>query len=655
MGSPAPARTRVPVRPQADHGGRNVTAGPQIRGFGTICCLGHYRDVAADLVAAVLESRLYDRSESLEFAVLGAPEDQAVIAELVRPFEKIRISYRSTDTGEYEFPALALLQDACRSWSGNVYYLHTKGVSHSRVQQHVQYWRQLMLDQVVRNHAECTRLLLDHDAVGTNWRGNHYSGNFWWARSDHVRRLPDIRVLRSAPRWITFDPTLNVRLQCEFWLGMTRGRFANVGVTGLDLYHTIRWTTHADDVINYLLASFGGDRYTELVMDGQSPYLGAVNAPVKRSVPFGLHAPRAAAVHDADVVFVDSSHDEDDCLQVLEACLAEARDSAAIVVHDSNPPTEWHQRPGTEYTPGSEWNGTVWKAVLRFRRSHPDIWVRTVDTDWGCTVILPGLRASRPVEAFFPNGPADPSALSGLGWHWFEHNRERALGLVSVSRFRRDLYMTPFRLGHRPITGRAEVLNCLISMLGLERYLELGVAGGENFDTVIAAVRQGVDPQAPATFRMTSDQFFASGRGCHEYDLIFIDALHEEDQCLRDIENSLARLSGYGCIVVHDANPPTEWHQRPVSQYRPGEEWNGTVWKAVVRFRRAHPDVAVVTLDVDWGCTVIRCGPAPQPMPALTPLLTWDVLEQHRDVLLNLRPATWAELRKLDDDSRSGH
>jgi Methyltransferase domain len=180
------------------------------------------------------------------------------------------------------------------------------------------------------------------------------------------------------------------------------------------------------------------------------------------------------------------------------------------------------------------------------------------------------------------------------------------------------------------------------------------VAGGENFDMVIAPVRQGVDPQAPVTFRMTSDEFFASGRGCSEYDLIFIDALHEEDQCLRDIENALTRLSGHGCIVVHDSNPPTEWHQRPVSQYRPGEEWNGTVWKAVVRFRRAHPDVAVVTLDVDWGCTVIRRGPLPQPMPTLTPWLTWDVFDQHRDGLLNLRPATWAELRSLAEDSRAG-
>lgn len=621
-----------------------MTAEARIRGFATICCLGHYRDVTDELLDAVLESRLYDRSESVEFAVLGAPEDQAVVAELIRPFEKIRVAYRSPDVREYEFPALGLLQDACRSWSGNVYYLHTKGVSHSSLNQHVRYWRGLMLDAVVRGHAECTRLLLDHQAVGTNWLHDHYSGNFWWARSEHVRRLPDIRALRAAPRALRGDPTLNLRLQCEFWVAMTRGRFANLGVSGLDLYRTVRWTATAADVINDLLMSVAGDRYTELVTDGPSPYLGAVKAEVKRSVP-ARSADQAVAVGDANVVFVDSWHDADDCLEVLEACLAGTGGSAAIVVHDSNPPTEWHQRPGTEYVPGSEWNGTVWQAVLRFRRAHPDVWVRTVDTDWGCTVILPGLRGSPAAVPW--NDATGPAAAAGLGWEWFEQNREQVLGLVPVSRFRRDLYASPFRLGRRPIASRTEVLNCLISLSGLRRYLELGVAGGENFAAVIAPVRQSVDPRAPATFRMTSDEFFAARRGCPEYDLIFVDALHEEDQCLRDLENALARLSAHGCIVVHDANPPTEWHQRPASQYRPGEEWNGTVWKAVVRFRRAHPDIAVVTLDVDWGCTVIRRGPTPALLSAPLPALTWEALDQQRERLLNLRPATWAELQPL--------
>ena len=39
-------------------------------------------------------------------------------------------------------------------------------------------------------------------------------------------------------------------------------------------------------------------------------------------------------------------------------------------------------------------------------------------------------------------------------------------------------------------------------------------------------------------------------------------------------------------------------------------------------------------------------------LPALPPLLTWDDFDKRRDRLLNLRPATWAELQQLAADGR---
>ena len=539
-----------------------------IRGFATVCCLGEFRAVTAELLDALLESRLYDRMESLEIAVLGAPGDQEAVRELVRPFEKIRVVYSSPHVDEFEFPALGLLEDACRSWSGSVFYLHTKGVSRPPLDQHVRYWRALMLDEVVRNHEACTGLLVDHDTVGTNWRWNHYSGNFWWARSDHIRRLPAIRTLRLRPRRICDDPIWNLRLQCEFWVGMAVGRFANLGVHGLDLYATYRWSMDAATVVNDLLAALGGEHRAEIRTG---------NAPTDDSSP--------------DVVLVDGWHDEEDCWKDISAALSWVRDGGAVVVHDTNPPTAWHQRDGADYVAGSEWNGTAWRAVHRFRRENPETWVHTVDTDWGCTVIIPGLSSPAPR----PELPADPS------WEWFERHRDDALGLVRPSRFRRQLHAIPYVTGRRPLTTRTEVLNCLASWWGLERYLEIGVAAAENLDAVIAPVRHGVDPLGSSTFAMTSDAFFASGRGCRHYDLVFIDGLHEEDQVLRDVEHALDRLADGGVIVLHDANPPTEWHQRPLADYQPGEDWNGSVWKAVVRLRAQHPELSVVTLDVDWA------------------------------------------------------
>ncbi len=237
---------------------------------------------------------------------------------------------------------------------GHVFYLHGKGVSRSPLDQHGRYWRALLLDEVVHQHAACTELLRDHDTAGTNWRGNHYSGNFWWARSDYVRRLPDIRALRRHPRRITADPVWNLRLQCEFWIGMGAGRAANLGVRDLDLDRTFRWTRDVADVVDQLLAALGGDRYAEIVMDDPNAHVARLAATTTDSFGRGERPPPAPTY---DVVLVDGWHAEEECRADLEAALASVRRPGAVVVHDTNPPTSWHERAATTSPPGRSGTG----------------------------------------------------------------------------------------------------------------------------------------------------------------------------------------------------------------------------------------------------------------------------------------------------------
>lgn len=627
-----------------------------VRGFLHICCLGAYREVTWEIVHALLESRLYDRSIAIELGVLGDDAQQQLVESMIRPFERFRIGFRSSDFGEYEFPTLALLQHACHAWTGPVYYLHTKGVARSAYDQNVRYWRQLMLDEVVTNHERCLAELTAADAVGTNWFwNNHYSGNFWWAQASHIRRLPDILALQQFPRQINADPfnadpVLNKRVQCEFWIGMTRGRFANVGDSGLELYWQLRWTSSVADIINDLLIAGAGRRFVELTMDGPSPYFGAVIANSKVSVSYASET-NAYSEQDFlatdptdggyDVIFVDTWHEPKHSLDVIERCLPKLSAGGVLVVHDSNPPSAWHQRPAEEYEPGSDWNGQVWRAVVEFRIRHPQCEVFTVDTDWGCTIIRPSRRARQEPGA---------ASVDGLDWAAFERERSRLLNLVNVAWFRRHLYSDPYLAGSARLVSRTEVLNVLISVNGLDSYLEIGVAGGENLAQIIAPIRQSVDPCADATYQMTSDDFFALSLGLDRYDVIFIDGLHEEDQCRRDLEHALARLSDRGWIVAHDANPPTEWHQRPVQQFEPGSHWNGTVWKALIRFRSEHPELELCTLDLDSGCALLRRRTGkvrPDAAPALPDTLDWAFFAEHRRELLNLVPASTEELRSL--------
>jgi hypothetical protein len=350
----------------------------------------------------------------------------------------------------------------------------------------------------------------------------------------------------------------------------------SLGPECVDLYHDIRWTHSVGQIVNEVLRAAGGSRTLELSMPGTilhdieaavrhvvSPHEGATFE--MDEIEFA-HSGRGEPAYD--VVIVDCVHEADRCLAAMEWALGRVAPHGAIVVHDTNPPTAWHQRPSAEYVPGTDWNGDVWKAVVRFRARHPEMYVATVDTDWGCTVVRPGAAALDHLDSALPDA---------LTWDGFERNRSSWLNLISVRRLRRDLFYLPRVSGRAPLAGAAGVSNVLISRFGLESYLDIG--GGDSgpcFEGIIAPVRHRVDPNGSGTFAMSPDEFFERGVGCPRYDVVLVDGW-------RDVEHALRRLSPRGFVVVRDAK----------------------------RSGPLPPACDVSTIDVDGGCTILHPTAAP--------------------------------------------
>jgi hypothetical protein len=160
----------------------------------------------------------------------------------------------------------------------------------------------------------------------------------------------------------------------------------------------------------------------------------------------------------------------------------------------------------------------------------------------------------------------------------------------------------------RVISTRTHLLNRIIATHRYRNYLEIGVRDPrQNFDRIRApGIKHGVDPVplAPITHPMTSDAFFAQSAGW--YDLVFIDGMHLAEQVEKDVVNALAHLNDNGTIVLHDCNPLTADAQ--TEDYDGHKHWNGTVWKAWVKLRAQRDDLAMVVVDIDEGCGVIRRG-----------------------------------------------
>ncbi len=162
---------------------------------------------------------------------------------------------------------------------------------------------------------------------------------------------------------------------------------------------------------------------------------------------------------------------------------------------------------------------------------------------------------------------------------------------------------------------RTKLINDLIEKNGYKSYLEIGTGGGINFKEVDCEHKIGVDPNNPATFQQTSDDFFATNQ--ETFDIIFVDGLHIAKQVEKDMANSLKILKKGGVIVVHDCLPEIEERQQPV---RITKNWQGDVWKAVVSMARKHRKMKL--LEIETGIVLLWPGKKTYVIPEGE--LTWD-------------------------------
>ncbi len=203
--------------------------------------------------------------------------------------------------------------------------------------------------------------------------------------------------------------------------------------------------------------------------------------------------------------------------------------------------------------------------------------------------------------------------------------------------------------------NRTTLLNYLASKYNLKRFLEIGTQNPEqNFDKVICEYKVSVDPDpnAHATFCMTSDDFFKrvdeygdaySFNGANPeqlFSLVFIDGMHTAEQVKKDFENALKILSPNGFIVLHDCNPLKEEYTI-VPRPTPTGNWHGNVYQFAYRLFK---DKNFCTVDIDCGCGVYRGNQDPTIVLTDKPI-EWIDFETHRKEMLRL--ISWDEFIKL--------
>ena len=146
---------------------------------------------------------------------------------------------------------------------------------------------------------------------------------------------------------------------------------------------------------------------------------------------------------------------------------------------------------------------------------------------------------------------------------------------------------------------RFEIIQDIIDFKKYNSYLEIGCDRNQSFSNIKIEKRVGVDPVEGGTHKMTSDHFFSINKD--NFDIIFIDGLHEYTQVMKDIKNSLKVLNKEGIILLHDCLPRTIWNQITP---RLNSDWNGDVWKSIVHCRTLE-NIDTYTFIADRGIGLI--------------------------------------------------
>ena len=148
---------------------------------------------------------------------------------------------------------------------------------------------------------------------------------------------------------------------------------------------------------------------------------------------------------------------------------------------------------------------------------------------------------------------------------------------------------------------RWDIIQYLINVNNYKSYLELGTDIGSCFEQINIKKKVCVDinnKYKGLNYHMSCDEFFIQNKDT--FDIIFIDANHEDEYVWRDIQNALQILNWNGCIVCHDCNPAKEEHT-----FWNEKTYNGTVYKSIARLRLTNPYLYINTVDADYGVGIL--------------------------------------------------
>jgi hypothetical protein len=191
----------------------------------------HWELLLYEQLDCIEGSGLQHHSE-VEICVSSNQENYKKLQENIKSYSFLKSFWFDTDIeknkSHYEGTTLLKLYDECGSYD-NVGYIHSKGMT--SLSKQVNRWRKVLEYGVIEKWEDNINALnKGYDVSGICWDliGNHYSGNFWWAKSSYIKTLPRPTMKKWSKQIVPIDAHWSSRFRYEGWIGLENPKVNNL-------------------------------------------------------------------------------------------------------------------------------------------------------------------------------------------------------------------------------------------------------------------------------------------------------------------------------------------------------------------------------------------------------------------------------------------
>lgn len=194
-----------------------------------IATIGNYQHIVNEIFESLTKTNLINEADSINVCIVGNGNVN------IPKNKNIKIN-RTSNINIGEFYTLKQVEHYSKNTLTNdkILYIHTKGVTLPN-NECINDWRKYMLYFNVERHKQAINELKTYDTYGVDLvtePTKHYSGNFWWANTNHIKNLPSIEEISKNDA----KAILTIRHNAEFWLMMVDGNNKSAHNSNINVY-----------------------------------------------------------------------------------------------------------------------------------------------------------------------------------------------------------------------------------------------------------------------------------------------------------------------------------------------------------------------------------------------------------------------------------